>query len=89
MPHPFNSLLNFFGPPLTKDGRPAGPIKYRQIIQECYAITKLTNTSYQDCLDMSPTEREFFIEQIKKEADQIDKMNEERKKQLETLRNGG
>ena len=64
-------------PQLTSDKKPYGPWRYKQIVKECYIITKNTNTSYSDVLEMTPAERECFIEFIaedfKKQQEQIDK----------------
>ena len=50
---------------------------YKQIVKECYIITKNTNTPYSDILEMTPTERELMIEflseDFKKQQEQIDK----------------
>lgn len=64
-------------PQLTSDKKPYGPFRYKQIVKECYIITKNTNTPYSDVLEMTPAEREYFIEflseDFKKQQEQIDK----------------
>lgn len=64
-------------PQLTDDGKPYGPWRYKQIVQECYIITKNTNTPYSDVLKMTPAERDLFIgflsEDFKKQQEQLDK----------------
>jgi hypothetical protein len=61
---------------LTDDGKPYGPWRYKQIVRESYIITKNTNTSYSDVLDMTPIEREYLIEflaeDFKKQQEQIE-----------------
>jgi hypothetical protein len=61
---------------LTDDGKPYGPWRYKQIVRESYIITKNTNTSYSDVLDMTPVEREYLIEflaeDFKKQQEQIE-----------------
>jgi hypothetical protein len=47
---------------LTDKGKPYGPWRYKNIVKECYIITKNTNTPYSDILNMTPTERELIIE---------------------------
>ena len=61
---------------MTDDGKPYGPWRYKQIVRESYIITKNTNTSYSDVLDMTPIEREYLIEflaeDFKKQQEQIE-----------------
>ena len=59
---PFPSLVNFLDPALTKDGQPYGPVRYREIVQECYLISKSMNTSYLDLMKVTPIERKYFVE---------------------------
>ena len=47
---------------MTDKGKPYGPWRYKNIVKECYIITKNTNTPYSDILNMTPTERELIIE---------------------------
>lgn len=54
--------MNFLDPTLTKDGKPYGPIRYKQLVQECYVISRNINTSYSDILRMTPTERGYLLE---------------------------
>jgi hypothetical protein len=65
-------------PQSTDNGKPYGPWRYKQIVKECYIITKNTNTPYSDILEMTPTERELMIEflseDFKKQQEQIDKV---------------
>ena len=49
---------------MTKDGRPYGPIRYKQIIKECYVISKNTNTPYTALMDITPTEKNALIDLI-------------------------
>jgi diketogulonate reductase-like aldo/keto reductase len=69
-------------PQLTKDGKPYGPQRYKQIVKECYYITKNTNTSYSDILMMHPSEREFMLEfitdEMKRMQEQMDKFKSTR-----------
>lgn len=83
--HPFDLLLNFLHLPI-KDGKPYGPELYKELVRECYIITKNTNTSYTDLMDITPTERHYLLEFIKEEIDQAHKMKEEQMKQLSTQR---
>lgn len=50
---------------MTSDGRPYGPIRYQQIVEERYQISKHTHTSYKDLDDITPLERRYLLEFIK------------------------
>lgn len=69
---------------MTKDGKPYGPIRYREIVRECYLISKYCNTSYSDLLHITPTERtlllEFIAEQVKKEREAMEEAQANRRK---------
>lgn len=69
----FASNQNFLDPSLTKDGKPYGPIRYDEIIHECYLISKHIHTSYNDLLDITPTEREALLRHI---TEDIKRQNE-------------
>lgn len=55
---------------LTDDGQPYGPIRYKEIVDECCIISKNLNTPYLDVLQISPTERNYLIRFLIKEAEQ-------------------
>jgi hypothetical protein len=67
---------------LTDNGKPYGPWRYKQIVKECYIITKNTNTPYSDILNMTPTERELMIEflseDFKKQQEHIEQAKKNR-----------
>ena len=85
---PFFALdVNFLDPKLTNDKKPFAPVKYNQIIKECYLISKNCNTSYLDLMQITPHERKYILsliaEEIKRSDEQIAKMkmeNEMKKK---------
>ena len=54
----------------TEDGKPYGPIRYKEIVDECCVISKNLNTPYTDVLNISPTERNYIIRFLIKEAEQ-------------------
>ena len=80
--HRFDSLQSFLRQP-TKDGKPVGPELYKQLVKEAYVITKNTNTSYTDLMNITPTERKYILEFIKEELDQVHKAREEQMEQLQ------
>ena len=79
----FATHLNFLDPQKTEDGKPYAPIRYKQIIKECYLISRNLNTSYTDVLKISPTEREllisFLMEEAKRNKENIERIKAERK----------
>ena len=80
----FASNQSFLTPLLTEDGRPYGPIRYEQIVKECYLISKHINTSYGEVLDITPMERQMLLKDIaddlKKQNEQIEKIKAKNKK---------
>ena len=81
--YPFASQVNFLDPLTTSDGEPYGPWKYKEIVKECYIISKSINTSYTDLMDISPIERrymiEFLLDENKRTKEALDKIEQERK----------
>lgn len=74
---PFVSLTNFLDPKLTNDGKPYGPLRYKAIVQECYIISKNTNTSYTDLMNITPIEKQYLLEFIMQEFEANKKAREE------------
>lgn len=56
---------------MTEDGKPYGPIRFKDIVKERYIITKHTNTSYGDINNMTPLERSYIIEFIKDDLQRL------------------
>ena len=79
----FPSLGSFLDPQLTSDGKPYGPIRYKEIVRERYWLTKNLNTSYNDLGEITPLERyyllEFLAEEIKKAKEVAEKRKQETK----------
>ena len=71
-------------PQTTKDGRPYGPQRYKEIVNERYLISKNLNTSYNEVGQITPTERgyliEFIAEDIKKANEALEKKTNQNKK---------
>ena len=55
---------------MTEDGKPYGPVRYKELVDECCIISKNINTPYNDVLQLSPTERTYIIRFLIKEAEQ-------------------
>lgn len=72
------------GPPFDKDGKPYGPIRYKEIVKERYIISKNLNTSYTDIGKITPRERSYLIEFIADEIKRSKELAEKRKKEFKT-----
>ena len=70
-------------PQLTKDGKPYGPARFKELVKERYLISKNMNTSYEEVGRMTPIERkyiiEFMVDEIKREKELIEKKKQEQK----------
>ena len=68
-------------PQLTEDGRPYGPLRYKEIARERYLISKHTNTSYEDTSSITPLERnyilEFLVDDMQRQKDMYEKAQTE------------
>lgn len=83
MIHFFALDLSFLDPILTKDGKPFGPKRYKEIVKECWWISDQLHTSYTDVLDLAFQDRIYLIECIKEKQDEtkkaIDQVQQQRK----------
>jgi hypothetical protein len=63
---------SFLDPQTSKDGKPYGPKRFKEICKECWFISDQLHTSYTDVLDISYQERVYLIHFIgeKQEATQ-------------------
>ena len=66
---PFELHQSFITPQLTSDGKPYGPIKYKELLKEAYLIVKHTGATYDDVMSMSPTERKYVLSFLIEEAE--------------------
>ena len=80
----YPSLGSFLDPQFTKEGKPYGPIRYKEIVKERYLISKNMNTSYNEIGQITPIERkyimEFIIDEIKKSNELVEKRKNEARK---------
>lgn len=65
---------------MTSDGKPYGPSRYKDIVQERYLIAKSINTSYLDTGKITPLEKKYILGFIKEEIDRTKEAAEKRKK---------
>lgn len=72
--HPFASHLNFLDPQWTNDGKPYGPVRFKEIVKERYLISKHTNTSYGDTGKITPTEKSYLLEFINNDLKRAQEM---------------
>lgn len=66
--------MNFLDPKLTSDGKPYGPYRYKEIVKECYLISKNCNTSYTDLMKITPIEKNYLLEFITEEFQRTEEM---------------
>ena len=66
---------------MTDEGKPYGPIRYKNIARERYLISKHTNTASEDTSRITPLERgyilEFITEDLERQKELYDKARED------------
>ena len=66
------------------------PKRYKDIVTECYLLSKNLNTSYMDVMKLTPLERNYLLQLLKQDFDErkklYDKEMQESREQLESLR---
>jgi hypothetical protein len=62
---------------LTSDGRPYGPVRFEQIVEECYTISSRIHTSYTDLVKISPLERTYLLKFIKRDLERENELREQ------------
>lgn len=67
-------------PQLTSDGKPYAPVRYAEIVEERYLISKFIHTSYGDIGNITPLERQYLLQYIKRD---IERENEIKRKAQE------
>lgn len=60
-------------PKTSKDGKPYGPKRFKDLVKECWFISDNLHTSYTDVLDISYQERLFLIEFIRNKQVETEK----------------
>ena len=66
---------------MTSDGRPYAPIRYAEIVEERYLISKFIHTSYGDLADVTPLERKYLLEYIKRDIERENEIKRKAKEQ--------
>jgi hypothetical protein len=64
---------------MTSDGKPYGPIRYKNILTECWYVSDNLNTSYTDVLDLAVSDRLALINLIKEKIENTNKALEDAK----------
>lgn len=64
-------------PQSTSDGQLYAPVRFKEIVEECYHISKHTNTSYKDLMTITPTERLYLLHFIKEDIEHKNKIIQE------------
>lgn len=84
--YPLDSTIHFLDPMLTKDGQPFGPVRFREIVKECYVLSKNIGTSYNDILEITPLERKYLINLLYDESQKTKEMIDNAKREREAKR---
>lgn len=84
--HFFATAHNFSDPQLTKDGKPYGPTKFKELVRECYLVAKNCSIPYSDALRMSFTERRYMLEFLREEYNSIEQARQEQQEKLKELK---
>ena len=84
--YPLDSTIHFLDPMLTKDGQPFGPVRFREIVKECYVLSKNIGTSYNDILEITPLERKYLINLLYDESQKTKEMIDDAKREREAKR---
>lgn len=71
---------------MTEDGKPYGPIRYKDITRERYIISKHTNTSYGDTQYITPLERQYLLEFITDDLERLQEMYDKARADAESKR---
>ena len=79
---------SFLDPQKTKDGRPFGPIRYKQLIKELYVIAKTIHTPYTELLEITPTEKNELINLILEENKKSEEAMEKIRAKNRSRKNG-
>jgi len=74
--------VNFLDPVLTSNGKPYGPHRYKEIVEECYAITKRINTSYNELKEITPLERIYLLQFIRRDLERENEIREEQQAKI-------
>lgn len=77
----FASQANFLDPQLTSDGKLYAPLRFEQIIEERYQISKHTHTSYADLGSITPVERRYLLEFIKRDLEHENEIIQKQREQ--------
>ncbi len=68
---------SFLDPQISKDGKPYGPKRFKELVKECWFISEHIHTSYKDVLDLSVQERIYLSECIHDKLEATNKAIEE------------
>ena len=79
--------MNSLDPQTTSDGKPYGPLRYKEIVRERWIITKQCNMGYVDTAAMTPTERNYVLEFIAEDIKRTNEAIEKRKQEIAAMRN--
>lgn len=67
---------------MTSDGKPYAPLRFQQIVEERYQISKHIHTSYADLANVTPAERKYLLEFIRRDLEHENKLIREKTAEL-------
>jgi hypothetical protein len=67
---------------LTSDGKLYAPLRFQQIVEERYQISKHIHTSYTDLGYVTPAERKYLLEFIRRDLEHENKLIQEKTAEL-------
>ena len=76
-------MTTFFDPNLTTDGKLYKPERYKEVVKEEIYISKNTSTPYSDVENMTPFERDIWINAIDESNKEMNEILEEKSKNKE------
>ena len=59
------------------------PYRYKEIVRECYLISRVIHTSYDDIMKITPLERNYLLQLVREENDIREKELAKEKEALE------
>lgn len=72
---------------VTQDGKPFHLVMYKNLVAQCYKISRILHTSYSDVLKMSTLERKYLLEFIDEESKEVQKRNDQIKQEIDSKYN--
>ena len=82
--HFFDTARSFLDRQYDEEGNPLAPKRYKDLVKECYVVSKNCNIPYSDVLKMGCKERGYLLSFI---VEEFEKMEQHSKEQQEKIKN--